>query len=132
MTPEEMIKKLDELKSRHMEQAWQVRCGIEAVISELGQISTCVWGSPQVDRVNGEDSTGYYEEIEVFQYCIAHGVKHYRHVAWLGDRTPDGMIPLREPGTRRWFAAIRPEPAATLADRAVYAYETVVNSPQGA
>jgi hypothetical protein len=132
MTPEELIKKLDELKCKHMEQAWSTCREIEALISELGPISTCVWGPAHMDRVNGMTDAGYYEEVEIFQYCIAHGTNHCRHVAWLGHKTPDGMISLLEPGTRRWFAAIRPEPPSTFNDRAVYAYETVFNALKGA
>lgn len=130
MTPEEMIKKLDELRREHMEHAWKINSKIVNLIDELGLISTCVWGPPQSGRINAPAPR--WEEHEVFQYCIAHGAEHRRAIAWLGDRTPDDKIPLLEPGTRRHFATILREPVGTLEARTLYAWNCVFNAQEGA
>lgn len=130
MTPEEVIKSIEEIRAELNDMMYRISTKLETLRKDIGQVSTCVWDKPQSDRINADPPR--YEEIEIFQYCVAHGTSHRRAIAWLGDRGPDDTIQLLVPGTRQLFATMRREPVWSLEQRALNVWESVFNPTEGA
>jgi hypothetical protein len=122
---EHVIKQLDDLRQLINTFTLNTTSVIEEMIKELGPQSACVYRAPEIDRVNGQDQNGYYEEFEVSQSCIAHPYVCQRSLAWINRDIDADVYQPMVPVTRQLFATIPAEPTWTLAQRVLAAWESV-------